>query len=104
MGLYLKPRDCEKQEWAEEFGKEVRDDLVQRTAKVIYSMPVEEQTDKLVCLVTNGSFSALGVAYDEKEFERFNCPDDKRPKKWFIVPTWVIKTLCPDLDDLFKRK
>ena len=104
MGLYLNPKGYEKQAWIEEFGKEVRDDLLQRTAKVVYSLPVDDQIDTLVCLVDNGSmYHALGVAYDEKEFNRFNFPEDKRLKKWYIVPTYVVKALCPELDGLIKR-
>lgn len=38
-----------------------------------------------VCLVYNGTFFAVAVAFDEAEFSAF-ARDDGRSKLWFMVP------------------
>lgn len=44
------------------------------------------ETHVPVCLVDNGPFTAAGVAYDARELNAFDQPNDFRPKFWFKVP------------------
>lgn len=69
MGIYVDPPNTDKETWLNEHGT-----------------PIEEPEKPIaVCLVDNGHFKAAGIAYDEKELERFKRPDP-RPKKWYWVP------------------
>lgn len=102
MGLYINPKVYSKDEWAKEFGKEVQPELLLRTAKAVYSQAEDNQVDLLVCLVDNGMFKALAVAYDEREFQCFTLPEDKRPKTWYIIPVVHIKSVCPDANTYIK--
>jgi hypothetical protein len=40
--------------------------------------------ENLVCVVENSVFDAAGYAYDEREFEVFNHPDDPRQRTWLV--------------------
>jgi len=68
--------------------------------KVLYGASVVERPahfsdvpeDKyLLCVVSNPSFDAVGVAYSEKEYIEFALPDDPRnphrdrPRTWMLI-------------------
>ena len=89
MGLYVEPKDMSKPAWC----------YTHRVLRVdnIYDIDFDVVTLKghmLVCLVNNGHFHAIGVAFDNMEFERFKM-DDSRYKEWFIVPKNVVKADAP---------
>lgn len=39
----------------------------------------------LICVVENSFFEAAGYCFNEKEFECFSDPSDRRPKQWLIM-------------------
>ena len=39
----------------------------------------------LICVVSNGAFEAAGYAFNQSEFEAFTLPEDRRPKRWFVI-------------------
>ncbi len=54
-----------------------------------------DETDSfVVCLVDNGAFYAVGVAYDKRELAVFKKPDG-REKHWFLVDKELIKQNAP---------
>lgn len=87
MGLYVNPRDMEKEEWLEK----------NCTLKSRQAIGWEFLTDDhlIVCLIYNGLFTAAGVAYDSEEYKRF-ADNDGRPKEWFMVNKELLKKVCPD--------
>ena len=48
-----------------------------------------------VVLIDNGLFYALGVAYDEKEFEIFTDKRDTRPRSVWAVEIELLKKVSP---------
>lgn len=75
MGCYVNPRDQDKEQWLETFGRPVN-----------HTEAAITESEVPVCLVNNGPFFAAGVAFCEREIEEFKRPDDHRPKQWFMVP------------------
>jgi uncharacterized protein (DUF1330 family) len=53
--------------------------------------PVEGQT--LLCVVVNPFFDAIGICYDQHEFDAFADPSDDRPKTWLTIDTNKAKAL-----------
>lgn len=85
MGCYVNPENETKEEFLEREGQEVITDFVSSNYKFL------KQEGKLpVVLCDNGNFTAAGVAYTEREFERF-VRYDNRPKRIFIVPIEKLK-------------
>ena len=85
MGCYVNPENETKEEFLEREGREVITDFVSSNYKFL------KQEGKLpVVLCDNGSFTAAGVAYTEREFECF-VRYDNRPKRIFIVPIEKLK-------------
>lgn len=81
MGLYINPRDCDKEEWLARHAVEMRE--------TPYSTCVERDA-MAVCSIYNGSFIAAGVAYNERELAAFSSIRD-RGTMWLRVP---INDLC----------
>lgn len=48
-----------------------------------------------ICFVDNTTFTALFVAYNEREFNRAFVKGDSRPKYWFIAPIVDIREVSP---------
>lgn len=57
-----------------------------------------------VILVDNGLFTAAGVAYDQRELDAFNHPDDHRPKQGFILTIENIRKLTNGRLDSYLEK
>lgn len=85
MGCYIDPQNEDKEIFLAREGREVESDYISQNYKTI-----KEKGDLPVVLVDNGPFSAAGVAYTEREFERF-VRYDNRPKRFFIVPIEKLK-------------
>ena len=117
MGCYIDPKDETKEQFLDREGEEVESDYITQNYRYI------KKQDKLpVVLVDNGSmayldcqsssdcqsavhskpFSAAGVAYTEREFERF-VRYDNRPKRFYIVPIDKLKTVSP-IEDYLKEQ
>src|SRR5438876_105539 len=80
MGYYINPKNGTKEAWLVEHGKPI-------------SYPEAKHMDlngnrevTLVVYVWNGAFSAVGIAFDEREREAFLNPKDNRVKAYFSVP------------------
>ena len=80
MGCYVEPRNETKEEFLEREGREVISDYISQNYRFI-----KQEGSLPVVLCDNGNFTAAGIAYTEREFERFVRYDD-RPKRFFIVP------------------
>ena len=48
-----------------------------------------------VCVVDNGPFEAAAIAETPEEFDRFNNPNDSRPKYWLKMDRKEAIKLCP---------
>lgn len=73
MGEYINPTERTKEQFLETEGREI-------------SAPGLVLPGELpVCLVSNGAFTAAGIAYDEREIKAFSEPGDYRPKRWYAV-------------------
>lgn len=59
--------------------------------------------DALLCVVENGPFDAIAVAYDKEEMESFDH-DDGRPKTWLTIPKAKAMELCPELAHVWTKK
>lgn len=79
MGCYVTPDNEEKEAFLEREGREVTSDHISQNYKFI-----KEGGELPVILCDNGAFTAAGIAYTEREFERF-VRYDNRPKRFFIV-------------------
>jgi len=84
MGMYINSENETKESWLK------REATI---AKPKYPPPKDEL---FVCLVHNNSFTAAGVAYDEREFNAFNDPSDHRLRIWFTVPWKKLKDVIPE--------
>ena len=89
MGCYIDPQNEDKEIFLAREGREVESDYISQNYKTI-----KEKGDLPVVLVDNGPFTAAGVAYTEREFERF-VRYDNRPKRFFIVPIYKLKEVSP---------
>ena len=97
MGCYIDPKDETKEQFLDREGEEVESDYISENYRYIKSK------GKLpIVLVDNGPFTAAGVAYTEREFERF-VRYDNRPKRFYIVPIDKLKTVSP-IDDYLKEQ
>ena len=84
MGYYINPENMTKEEWIAKHG-------------VLLTSFYKRQLNKMpVCLVDNGPFKALAIAYNETELKEFLRPDDKRKKVWYLVD---VKHLLPYLPE-----
>lgn len=89
MGCYVDPKNEAKEDFLEREGREVESDYISKNYKMI-----KEKGDLPVVLCDNGPFTAAGVAYTEREFERF-VRYDNRPKRFFIVSVEKLKEVSP---------
>lgn len=89
MGCYVDPQNETKEDFLEREGREVESDYISKNYKMI-----KEKGDLPVVLCDNGPFTAAGVAYTEREFERF-VRYDNRPKRFFIVSVEKLKDVSP---------
>ena len=86
MGCYINPET------------ETKEEFLRRVGTPLQEAPKWDEIPKgslAVCWVNNGPFSAAGVAFDERELEAFMVPEDRRPKKWFIVTIEDLRGVCP---------
>lgn len=89
MGCYVDPQNETKEDFLEREGREVESDYISKNYKMI-----KEKGDLPVVLCDNWPFTAAGVAYTEREFERF-VRYDNRPKRFFIVSIEKLKDVSP---------
>lgn len=94
MGAYVNPIVETKEEWLSKHG--------------VYWDPVLGIENVLpgylpVCLVHNGYFTAVAIAFSKDEFECFKR-DDGRPKQWFVVEIEKLHTVSLELVNYLKRR
>ncbi len=56
--------------------------------------PPEGKT--LLCVMVNPLFDAIGICYDEREYQAFSYPDG-RLKRWLLLDTEKVIELCPSV-------
>lgn len=91
MGCYIDPTNETKEAFLEREGWEVTSDYISQNYK-----DIKDKGDLPVVLCDNGKFTAAGIAYKEREFERF-VRYDGRAKRFFIVPITALKKVSPML-------
>lgn len=98
MGLYINPTDMTKDEWCKKYGTFISagTDDPGLDMDSIFSNQV------YVCLVDNGPFKALAVAYRKIELEMFRNPDG-RVKDWYVVQKASVARECPDAERYFNE-
>lgn len=47
----------------------------------------------VVCVVANPAFEAAAYAFDANELNRFANPADRRPRRWLLMNTALVRTL-----------
>jgi hypothetical protein len=79
MGIYINPKDGEKQAFLSLHGKSisVQDARLHDCDR--------DRENVVVCLVDNVAFQAAGVCDSNRERDAFDLPEDRRRKKWFLV-------------------
>ena len=77
MGYYINPVGKTKEVWLQENGMQLPG-----IPPLPSTLP---DTKRLLCYIDNGTFSALGVVFNDKEYEAFSGPYDKRRKVWVMV-------------------
>ena len=101
MGLYVEP-GYDKSKFvnelivtrrAQEFSPVISTDVLPST------IPNDQV---IICLVNNGMFHALAVAFNDAEFKVFADPSDTRYKIFCVADKDVIKQNTPMFDDYFK--
>ena len=86
MGYYINPTDMTKEEWIAKHG-------------TLITTFFEWTHDTMpVCLVDNGPFKVLAIAYSPAELKEFLRPDS-REKIWYLVP---LEHLLPYLPKEFQ--
>ena len=77
MGYYINPTNESKEAFAKR-QKEI-------SRKEFCSFDFTDKKFLPICLVDNGFFRALGIAYSQREAAEFTRPSDTRPKQFFIA-------------------
>lgn len=81
MGFYIQGKEyISKEKW-----------LYHHAKVALEQPPPFDKEDIPLCLVNNGPFTALAVAYSENEMQAFTQPEDPRPKVWFTAKRDVIE-------------
>lgn len=101
MGLYVEPGKNKKDfvnelivtSRAQEFSPVISTDIIPST--ILDNLVI-------ICLVNNGMFHALAVAFNDAEFKHFTDPSDTRYKIFCVADKEVIKQNTPRFDDYFK--
>lgn len=101
MGLYIEPVDYDDKE------KFIHNAEIKGLAQEIklkhnYKPSNIEDFHLIVCLVDNGFFKALGVAFNDQELEAFNQTSDHRPKKFYLMDKELVKQNTTNFDSYFK--
>lgn len=89
MGCYVDPTNETKEAFLEREGREVESDYISKNYQQI-----KDKGNLPVVLCDNGNFTAAGIAYKEREFERF-VRYDGRSKRFFIVPVETLLKVSP---------
>lgn len=85
MGYYINPTNQSKVEFCASRCREVT-----RAEFVNFDL-AHRDIELPICLIDNGFFHALGIAYNQGELEAFGRWDDMREKHYFIAPLEILK-------------
>ena len=47
----------------------------------------------LVCVIENAGFDAAAYCYNDREFQEFALPDDRRPREWLLMDRAIVERL-----------
>ena len=84
MGLYINPENMSKEAFLNANGTEIA--RGEDEPSITFDQAGNDEI--IACFVDNGPFSALAVAYSEKEFDYFKKPDG-RYKVWYTIPKYI---------------
>ncbi len=87
MGLYIDPPDISKEAWLHAHAHRIRSKPIWNLINLEAFLPV--------VLADNGSFTVAGIAWCERELNRFTQPNDHRPKTFYLAPIDEIVKVCP---------
>lgn len=96
MGAYVNPGPENKEVWLQREGKLLPIGEIPQWDLVPASMLI-------VCLVTNPTFTAAGICFDEEELIRFSDPRDERSKIWYLVKTWKLLSVSSELKSYLQQ-
>lgn len=90
MGYYVNPPEP-KEAW-----------LAREATRI--STPDSLIPDKVVvCLVSNGAFTAAGIVYSQQELEAFADSSDTRPKVWYSVEVDKMLDIHPEYAQILTK-
>lgn len=92
MGCYVNPKNgLTKEAWIKANGKYICD--VDEFCDIPVYQGLCRDNMLPVIVVDNGSFYAIGVCFDEQEYNRFTRLSDPRPRMIYIVDKDLLKTV-----------
>lgn len=80
MGIYITPPNMSQIEYLALYGMQISEQEA-----IDYEMNIDDNAALLV-LVNNGNWFALGIAFNEREQEKFTTIRDGRIVKYYITP------------------
>jgi hypothetical protein len=95
MGYYINPVGQTKEEWLRDNGVKVDNPNIGAALA---------ETNRLVCWVDNGGFTAAGIAFNQDEVDAFNQANDLRPKLWFMVDKDKLMEVCPEYKERVEQR
>lgn len=81
MGYYINPPKRTKEEFLHQYGIKISTRAAER--QDIGKLNAEKRT--IVCLVDNGPFKALGIAFSKLELMVFTDLRDSRSKNFYVI-------------------
>lgn len=85
MGYYINPLNETKEEFVAQHAREV-------SHGTFSNFNFDTENNFLpICLIDNGPFRALGIAYSRNELAEFGSLKDYRPKRYFFVSIETLK-------------
>lgn len=77
---------------------ETKEDFLARCAKEVPGLSWDDVPEGFapVVWVNNGWMTAAGVCGNRQEFEAFLDPNDRRPKRTYLVEKSALEGVCPD--------
>jgi hypothetical protein len=105
MGLYVEPQTGTKIQFIRDGVSDGLIEVVTLGQLVEMSRPTAiflDQGKVILCLVDNGFFQALAVAFNDSELGVFMDFGDTRPKTFFVADKQLVKNNTTNFDSYFR--